>query len=255
LDASATPDTPPSGVENPADNVSAIKDGYLAPKLAATSLPTPKDLEQAAKILQKDPSFSEKFKQGFLNMLKLYAKIIKSPKLLVMGTVETCKDIFVELPKSLFKKQEYPNEAKKLEAKSSQALGISEVAMVPGTYAGIAILESLGVTDKIAGPVGAVLGNYLAGVFSFVVSYALLTRSKNYSVGKSLKDSFSTVKNCLPAAVLISGANGPIVSGLTLLGLSEPVAATIAALWGIMLFVGVARTSIKENIEKKPSVL
>ncbi|MFA6992525.1 MAG: hypothetical protein WC269_04585, partial [Candidatus Gracilibacteria bacterium] len=235
----------------------AIKDGSLAPKLAATSLPTPKDLEQAAKILQKDSSFSEKFKQGFLDMLKLYAKIIKSPKLLVTGTVETCKDIFVELPKSLLKKQEYPNDIQRLEAKSSQALGISEVATVPGTYAGIALLESLGVVDKIAGPVGAALGNYIAGVLSFMVSYALLTRSKskNYSIGTSLKDSFSTVKNCFPAAVLISGANGPIVKGFMQLGLSETVAATIAALWGVILFVGVAKTSIKENIEKKPPVL
>jgi hypothetical protein len=106
-------------------------------------------------------SWGKIFKKEFLLTCQLYMDIFKSPTLLVMGVYYVGRDIFYELPKSLFCKKQYKNLETQLDENASQALTISEIVTIPGNYIGLFIAKNLTNNVYLASIIGANVGDYV----------------------------------------------------------------------------------------------
>ena len=86
------------------------------------------------------PTLAAQIKAQGVEMLRMYATIIKNPTLIFKGFGEVMKDLFYELPKSLLSRNEDTEPrpvAEQLATKSSQALALSEAMTVAGSQLGV----------------------------------------------------------------------------------------------------------------------
>lgn len=218
--------------------------------------------QKTSKIEESEerPTFVKEFVEQLKETGRSYKAIAKHPLLIPKGCYETLKDTFYELPRSLLRSDEGKTDQQKLDEKLSQALSISEVIGVPGTYAGIFAAKLLGADDYTAGLVGGTLGNYVTAAGSFIATYLTLSRKvEGYSKKQAIKDSLKMVRNVLPVAAAVYATQGPAYSLEIALGLSPNAAATIN--YGLFsgIFTGTAKQVSKqeiivENKENKASV-
>ncbi len=180
-----------------------------------------------------------------------YVRIAKNPLTLVTGSAKVAKDIFYEAPKRLFVKTSEKElldpeiRRKSMNSKASASLAISELVGYFGSFAGSYVLSRLGVSPYIAANVGGIVGNYIAAVPAFVVSYSLSTRREHRIEGdSSFKTSLSCVAKAVPAAAVSYLADPPIVSGLVALGASPEASATAGTIVTSVIFTSAAKTAI-----------
>jgi len=140
----------------------------------------------------------------------------------------------------------------RLGEKASEALALSEVITIPGTYAGMGVAKLLGADNYTAAVIGGAVGNYIAGVLSYTAGYIALTRrERGYSVKKAFIDSIKVGKDCFPTALALYLAEAPIISGLLALGMPRNQAVGLNLVLGMTAFLGVAKYSASQNIKLK----
>jgi hypothetical protein len=71
-----------------------------------------------------------------LSTARIYRDILRNPLLLLYGTYQVFRDIFYELPRSIFFKKIHKDLETHLDESASQALTISEMMTIPGNYIG-----------------------------------------------------------------------------------------------------------------------
>ena len=205
------------------------------------------DLEQRIGI-----GWKKRLKEELLATGKLYFDVIKNPSLLAKGAYQVVRDIVYELPKSLisnkFKKEDLE---KRLNENASQALTLSEVATIPGTFIGVYLLKILGADDYTASVIGGDVGNYVSGALSYLLAYTLLTRrNKGYSVKEAFVDSCRVAKDCFPAAMALYLGDAPTISGLLAAGLPRNLAVGLNLALGMIIFTGVVKYSASQNVKR-----
>ena len=192
----------------------------------------------------------------FKDIGKLYGNVLRRPGLIIRGCAEVVGDL-IAIPLKLVhllaaKKSERELPAQ-LKESASLSLAISEVAAVPGTFAGIALVNALTENPYLAGSVGAIAGSYVAAVLSYVLSYMALSRKgQGYSLEQSVKDGFRVIRDCVPASAAIYAINSPSILGLMKLGFTENIAALIVTIWGTILFSGIAKISANQTADAVP---
>lgn len=201
----------------------------------------------------KQLSWGEIFQKEFLSTCQLYVEIYKHPVLLFLGTYYVARDIFYELPKSLFCKKIYKNLETQLDENASQALTLSEIVTIPGNYIGLFVAKSLTTNMYLASIIGANVGDYIFWVGSYAIAYMILTRGhwSAYTPRKALIDNVVVIKDCLPAAITLYVTEAPLIAFFLFLGFSADVAVGINLVIAIIIFIGVAKYSATKNIEKR----
>lgn len=212
-------------------------------------------MEDLEHIVDKnqEKGFLNAFKRELLATGKLYLDVIREPSLLAKGMYNLVRDIGYELPKSLIQKRfRHEDLEKRLNGNASQALALSEVATVPGTYMGVALFKMVGVDDYTASVIGGSVGNYISGALSYILAYNLITRGdKRYSMKDAFIDSCKVVKDCFPAAMTLYLSEAPIISGLLAVGLPRNLAVGLNLAGGMAIFTGVAKYSASQNIKSE----
>jgi hypothetical protein len=212
-------------------------------------------MELETKVAEMETKgFVSSIKKGLRDTGKLYLEVAKRPYLLAIGSYNVVKDILYELPKSMLAKDSSESLEARLNKKASQALALSEILTVPGTYAGLALFKRLGADDYTASVIGGAAGNYAAGALSYIAAYAAMTfNKKGYSLKNSLKDALNVVKDCLPTAIALYVSEAPVVSGLIALGLGSNLAVGLNLALGMAIFTGVAKYSAAKIAAAKDS--
>lgn len=187
------------------------------------------------------------FKSELVATIKLYIDVIWHPSHLFVGVYHVVKDIIYELPKSFFqKKEETESLSKKLHKNASQALALSEVVTIFGTFVGVFIFKIFKADDYTASVIGGSVGNYLSGALSYVIFYGFLTAgSKFYPFKSALRDGILVVKDCFPASIALYISEAPIITGLLAIGFSRNLAVGLSLMIGITIFTGVAKHSAR----------
>ncbi|MFH0834148.1 MAG: hypothetical protein V2A63_02030 [Patescibacteria group bacterium] len=231
-------------------------DGQTSDSVSVHDLSSP-EVDQE---LQKK-SFLQEATEEFKDILRLNWQILKNPKLIRDGFMEVIKDYFNLIRSLSVKGNRTLNEEEVLGAKVSQSLGISELVSFPGTILGIEALSVFdiqamtGISQEVINTVGAIAGNYLSAVISFLLSYLLLTaKQKNYGLKKSWKDGLRVVKDCVPAAAALYTFNAPLMTALQAIGLSGELASGLVTIFGIIIFMGVAKVSASKRIDETVKV-
>jgi hypothetical protein len=106
-------------------------------------------------------SWAPVLKKEFFSTCQLYVDIFKNPMLLLLGLYYVLRDIFYELPKSLFFRKKHKNLETQLDESASQALTISEIVTIPGNYIGLFIAKSMTSNMYLATIIGANVGDYV----------------------------------------------------------------------------------------------
>lgn len=188
-----------------------------------------------------------------LSTVRIYRDILRKPALLVYGTFQVFRDIFYELPRSIFFKKIHKDLETHLDESASQALTISELMTIPGNYVWF-LIGSLFVNNVyLASIIGANVWDYLSGVISYAIAYMILTRwhGHAYSPKKALFDNFEVIKDCLPASLVLYISEAPLIAGLIALGFSASFAIAVNLVIAIVIFMGVAKYSATKHIEKR----
>jgi len=197
-----------------------------------------------------EPTFGQKILSQFKEVGHAYGQLVRHPKRIPLGVYHVLKDTFYELPKQIITHQEEPDKTKALETKVSQALAISEVVGIGGTFAGVNLFKQLGADDYTATIVGGIAGNYLSAVVSFLGSYLGLSRSvRDYSLGEATIDCLKMARNVLPTAIAVYASEAPLQAGLLALGLSPNAATTINTILGTALFTGAAKSVSDQELK------
>lgn len=184
---------------------------------------------------------------------RLYRDILRQPMLLLYGTYQVIRDICYELPRSFIYKRIHKDLETHLDESASQALTISEIITIPGNYVWFVVGKLFANNVYIASIVGANLGDYFSGVFSYAIAYMLLTRGHGhaYSPKKALIDNLEVIKDCLPASLVLYVSEAPLIAGLIALGFSAHFAIAVNLVIAIVIFMGVAKYSATKHIEKR----
>jgi hypothetical protein len=77
-------------------------------------------------------SFAQRVRYEFMSTVNLYLDIFKQPSLIFLWLLQLIRDIFYELPRSLFYKKRHESLEQHLQQSASQALTISEIVTIPG---------------------------------------------------------------------------------------------------------------------------
>ena len=195
----------------------------------------------------------DKFREEFLSTYHLYCDIFRHPTLLIRGTYTVARDIFYELPRSLLYKKNHKHLQTCLDECASQALTISEIMTIPGTYLGFTLWQTFTTNPYLASIVWANVGDYVAGVSSYAVVYMILTRGHGnlYTPLQALRDNLEVIKDCLPAALILYISDSPIVAAFLFIWFPPPIAVWCNLIITIVIFMWVAKYSATRNIEKR----
>jgi len=201
---------------------------------------------------RENKRFFKTLKEELYETGRIYLEVAKRPYLLGVGFYNVCKDILYELPKSFIQKAETEDIEKRLKENASQALTLSELVTIPGTYAGIGLFKALGSDDYSASVIGGAIGNYISGALSYLGFYTLLTRgSKGYSIRSSFTDGYKVVKDCFPAALTLYFADAPLISGMIAAGLNRNLAVGTMLLVDMTIFMGLVKYSSSQKIDAR----
>jgi len=186
-------------------------------------------------------------KSEFVATIKLYIDVVRHPSHLFAGIYHVVRDIAYELPMSFFGKGNVPESVStKLHKSASQALVLSEIITIFGTFAGVFLFKILKTDDYTASVIGGAVGNYFSGALSYVIAYSLLTVDrKSYSLKHSIRDGILVIKDCFPASIALYISEAPIIIGFLALGLSRNLAVGLNLIIGITIFTGVAKHSAR----------
>ncbi|HLC19707.1 MAG TPA: hypothetical protein VJK72_02230 [Candidatus Nanoarchaeia archaeon] len=198
---------------------------------------------------QRTLTLSKQCKKSVTEVCKLYAKIAREPKLIVKGTYQVVKDIVYELPKSIIAPRQKTRE-ERLSEKASQALTLSEVVAIGGSFAGAATFKACDTDDYTAAVIGSSVGNYIAGALSYVGFYATLTRNvEKYESLQAVREGARVVRDGFLTALTLYITEAPLVAGLIITGFSTNIAVAVNATLCTIIFTGVAKTSSLTNYQ------
>lgn len=194
-----------------------------------------------------------RIKQELYSTYRLYLDIFRNPTLLALGTYQVARDIFYELPRSIFSRTKHSSLEMHLEQSASQALTISEIVTIPGNYIGFFLGKLFVGNVYLASIIGANLGDWISGVLSYACAYMILTRGHGtaYTPRKAIIDNLEVIKDCLPASLVLYISEAPIIAGLIALWFSPDFAIAINLVIAIVIFIWVAKYSANKNIEKR----
>lgn len=194
------------------------------------------------------------FGNQFVETVKLYAKVIRDPKLIIKGAWQVIKDT-CNLPRAIFGKKEYASVKEKIAERTSQAVTLSEVMSSLGGSVGSIAAKILGFGSNLEIMIISIVLNYLAGASSYIIGATAMTRKcEGYTLKSATIDSLKVVRDCLPMAAACYTFGILIYNFLVeVVGMNNIIVVIINTIWGTILFSGVAKVSSNEQLNKKPT--